>query len=113
MLKKSRVLTFADFTNKPESDVEDMFDEGFYVELVNQEFSPSPPLTAASLPGNSPRLAVRVEEYFGANPLPDGVRYNHYRPARCFAENPARAGGVPEATLERFERAFIALNRLL
>lgn len=113
LLKKSNVLTFADFTAKTESDIEDMFDESFYLGLVNGEFKPAKPVVATALNANVPRMVARLEAYFDQNPLGGDAQYNHYRPARYLAENPSRCGPVPEPTLARFEQAFAALNKLL
>lgn len=114
LLKKSHVLTFADFTGKTEADIEDMFDENFYLDLVNREFANSlgKNITPADLTSQVPRILVRLEEYFSANPPDGGVVFNHYRPARFLAEN-ASSLTIPNATLDRFESAFKAANALL
>ena len=114
LLKKSYVLTFADFTGKTEADIEDMFDEDFYIQLVNQEFSGSLAvnLKATDLSGQAPRILVRLEDYFRKNSLKATAEFNHYRPARFFAENVFTLA-VPDATLNRFETAFKAVNALL
>jgi predicted ATP-dependent endonuclease of OLD family len=114
LLKKSHVLTFADFTGKTESDIEDMFDEDFYIQLVNKEFSSSlaASLKPGDLAGRAPRVLVRLEEYFSANPLTGGAMFSHYRPARFLAENVSTLS-IPDATLDRFEEAFRAANGLL
>jgi hypothetical protein len=39
LLKKANVLTFADFTKTVDADIEDMFGEHFYIDLVNAEFA--------------------------------------------------------------------------
>ena len=114
LLKKSHVLTFADFTEGTEADIEDMFDESFYIHLVNEEFSSS--LSVKLKPGNltsrAPRVLVRLEEYFSTKPLGGGATFNHYRPARFFAEKVSTLS-IPLAILERFEKAFKATNALL
>jgi energy-coupling factor transporter ATP-binding protein EcfA2 len=114
LLKKNHVLTFADFTGKPEADIEDMFDESFYLQLVSAEFADAlgTSLTPAALTSRAPRILVRLEEYLAANPLKAGVKFNHYRPARLFAER-VSALAIPNDTLDRFEAAFKALNALL
>jgi predicted ATP-dependent endonuclease of OLD family len=113
LLKKSHVLTFADFTGTTEADIEDMFDQDFYLDLVNGEFSGSLPakLTRSSLTSRAPRILVRLEEYFAANPLKTGVKFNHYRPARFLTERVPST--IPNDTLDRFEAAFKAANALL
>lgn len=37
--EKSHVRTFSDFTGTTEADIEDMFDDSFYLQLVSQEFA--------------------------------------------------------------------------
>jgi len=113
LLEKSHVLTFADFTGKPEADIEDMLDEDFYIDLVNQEYygSLEVKLKALDLPSH-PRIIARLEDYFSKNPLKASVQFNHYRPARYFAENVAKLT-ISDATLGHFEAAFAALNALL
>jgi hypothetical protein len=114
LLKKSHVLTFADFTGKTEADIEDMFDDDFYLELVNGEFASA--LTAkvmsSALTSHAPRILARLEEYFATHPLKAGVQFNHYRPARFLAEGSV-ASSIPAKTLDRFEAAFKAVNALL
>ena len=114
LLKKSHVLTFADFTGKTEADIEDMFDESFYIQLVNDEFSGSlaAKLKLKDFKSQAPRILVRLDEYFAASPLAGGAKFNHYRPARFFAEKVSTLS-IPDATLERFEQAFKAVNALL
>jgi predicted ATP-dependent endonuclease of OLD family len=113
LLKKSHVLTFADFTATAEADIEDMFDEAFYLRLVNEEFANA--LTAKvktkDLTSRAPRILVRLEAFLSQNPLKAG-QFSHYRPARYFAEK-VTALSVPTTTLDRFEAAFKALNGLL
>jgi hypothetical protein len=113
LLKKNHVLTFADFTTTTEADIEDMFDEGFYLQLVNSEFKSglAKPITPAKLTSRAPRILVRLAEFFAAHPLSSGT-FNHYRPARFLAENVASLT-LSNDTLDRFETAFKALNALL
>lgn len=114
LLKKSHVLTFADFTEGAEADIEDMFDKIFYIQLVNEEFSGSltTKLKLGDLASRSPRILIRLEEYFSTKPLGGGAVFNHYRPARYFAEKVSSLS-IPVATLDRFETAFKAANALL
>ena len=112
LLKKKQVLTFAGFTGDTEADIEDMFATEFYLGLMNGEFGVS--VSVTDLPGDRPRILQRIEEYLKKNPLPNSMTFNHYRPARFFSEN---IGSLQEelsnATLDRFQRAFDALNQLL
>ncbi len=114
LMKKSHVLTFADFTGKKEADIEDMFDEAFYVELVNGEFAESlgAKVKLDNLSSSAPRILLNMEDYFDRKPLKAGAKFNHYRPARFFAEKVSTLV-IPGATLDRFETAFKAVNTLL
>jgi hypothetical protein len=91
-----------------------MFDESFYLELVNGEFgkAPAAPLTTASLTSRAPRTLVRLKECVAKDPLKGGSKFSHYRPARFMAEKVATLT-MPAATLDRFEAAFKAVNLLL
>ena len=113
LLKKSNVLTFADFTKTSEADIEDMFDEDFYLQLVNAEFSKelASKIKAKDLASKAPRILVRLDELFKKAPLKAGS-FSHYRPARYLSEKIATLT-IPSATLDRFEAAFKALNQLL
>ena len=110
--KKKQVLTFADFTGGTEADIEDMFATEFYIGLMNGEFEVS--VSVTDLPEDRPRILQRIEEYLKNNPLPNSMIFNHYRPARFFSENiSSLQEGLSNETLDRFQRAFDALNQLL
>jgi len=112
LLKKKKVLTYADFVSGDEADIEDMFNTEFYLKLVNGEFGAS--ITVGDLPEGPPRILVRLEQHLSNNPLPNDAGFNHYRPARYFAENIATLKSeLTEPQLDRFRKAFAALNNLL
>lgn len=111
----AHVLTFADFVGAREADVEDMFSPDFYLDLVNAAYSLDlqAPLVLADLPPH-PRIVVRIESFLKVNPLKNGVGFNHFRPARYLADNiGSLRTSIDNATLDRFESAFKALNTLL
>lgn len=116
LLKKKNVLTYADFTGTVEADVEDMFDLTLYLHLVNKEYHESlqKPIVESDLDTNLPRNTQRLERFFESNPMKDGIQFNHYRPARFFAENVTfLSEDISEKTLERFSQTFESLNVLL
>jgi predicted ATP-dependent endonuclease of OLD family len=109
ILKKQNVLTYADFTQTKEADIEDMFGDAFFLELVNAEFSKEleKKISLKDLTKKHPRILVRLEEHMQ-------TKLNHYRPARYFAENSeALSKKLPNEALNRFEEAFKRLNALL
>ena len=112
LLKKQQVLTYANFVGGNEADVEDMFDAEFYLTLVNSEFGSS--LTVDDLPEGPPRIISSLEQHFENNSLPNGAKFNHYRPARYFSENiGSLESELTNLQLDRFQQAFDDLNKLL
>ena len=112
LLKRQQVLTYADFTQGDEADVEDLFNVEFYLRLVNGEFGCS--IQPADLCSGHPRVLRRVEKCLTENPLPQEARFNHYRPARYFSSNvESLAEHLREEELVRFEKVFGAINALL
>ena len=65
LLDKSHVLTFGDFSGKAESDIEDMFEDAFYLDMVNEEYKNqlSKKIKITDLNNNIPRFIVRIEQY--------------------------------------------------
>ena len=110
LLKKNQVLTFSDFIDGNEADIEDLFGADFYLELVNAEFGVD--IRNDDLPQISQRIIPRLEKHFENTPLPNKARFNHYRPARYLAENTGTFQ-IPENVLDRFDAVFKALNGLL
>ncbi len=116
LLKKKNVLTFGDFTDASEADIEDMFDVDFYLRLVNAEFKDvlTKPITKNELDTKIKRVVVQVEQYLRANPFKKNLPFNHYRCARYFIENQdSLKSKLNSKTLARFEKAFNKLNGLL
>ena len=112
LLKKRQVMTFADFTDASEADIEDMFDPEFYLKLVNGEFDTS--LKVTQLSSTHPQILQRLEKHTEKHPLPKNAQFNHYRPARYLSENiSSLEEELDDETLDRFQRAFDALNNLL
>jgi len=114
LLIKANVRTFADYTGAKEADIEDMFEESFYLDLCNAEYKAElkAPLKSTDFKSKAPRVLVRLESYLDQSGALRG--FSHYRPARYFHENlDALAKSIPAATKDRFEKAFVDLNALL
>lgn len=120
ILKSGRVLTATDFTGKPESDVEDLFDANFYCNLVSKAIGldGNHALTTekAEAAGNgTPRMVKQVEAFCKTLPAiyPE---FGHYLPAEFLLRHPEILDGdSPEVTqsLDRFETVFKSLNGFL
>ncbi|MCY4484280.1 MAG: AAA family ATPase [Spirochaetaceae bacterium] len=112
LLKKKNVLTFADYVGGAEADIEDMFSPEFYVGLINGVYGSS--IDVDDLTFDHPRIIHRVEELFSSRPLPEGGRFNHFRPARYLIDNiDTLSPRLGDEDLRRFESVFKALNALL
>ena len=113
-LKRNKVLTFGDFLNQEEADIEDLFDKDFYIALVNREFEGqlTGPIRVAEL-GCEPRILQALRKHLVKKPLASG-RFGHYRPARYFMENTSALWkDVSEETKDRFENIFNKLKVLV
>ena len=110
-ISKDRILTYADFTSPKEADVEDMFTPSFYLNLVNKVYGI--PIKTEDLPTKHPRIIKRLEKYFEIHPLQNNDWFSHLKPAIYFRDNSASIGGIPKNVLERFQKLFDALNKLL
>ena len=112
LMEKKKIHTYADFVEADEADIEDLFGDEFYLQLVNGEFETN--LTVDDLPIGSPRILKRLEKYFKQNPLPNNVNFNHYRPARYFSKKIEKLESqLTDLQLERFQKVFDTLNDLL
>lgn len=95
------------------TDVEDLMSPDLYLSLFNGAFAKQlagRQVTEANLPKGD-RIVERLERYLKAEGItlrPSGG-FNHYTPASYLASNPM---APDEATLERFERLFKAVNAL-
>ena len=74
LVQKKQVLTYADFVDAREADVEDVVGTAFYLELVNAEYAAAlgEPVAEQDLKSKHPRITVRLEEHFAENPLSGG-----------------------------------------
>jgi hypothetical protein len=117
ILEATRIFTAADFTSQVEADIEDMFGDAGFLEIVNAAFSLNGVLTASALAGageKSPRVLKKVETWFRTQAkAPD---FDHYRPAEFLILSPdfvSKHAAVFAPALDRFEALFKKLNALL
>lgn len=120
ILKVGRVLTAADFSGKPESDVEDLFDPEIYCALVtaalglekNRAITPEDAEKAAP---DTVRITKQVEAVCRALP-PETPEFGHFLPADWLLRHPEfldeDTPGI-QRSLEKFEAVFTALNRFI
>ena len=112
LLKKNQILTYADYVEADEADIEDMFDEKFYIRLVDGVYKSS--ISLSDPQKSPPRILRRIDDYLNAHQLPNNATFNHYRPARYLSDNIASLQEkMNEDTLCRFQKMFDSLNALL
>lgn len=125
-LKKSQILnagqlfTAADFTQKAESDIEDILHNELYVELLNISYN----LTGKNIIthkrldealNTTERIVKKAEAAF--NLLPDTIpELDHFSPASWLINNPDFLSGDRESlkiSLDNFEQVFKTFNALI
>lgn len=120
ILRSGKVFTISDFTGKPESDIEDLFEIGLYAEIVNEayELDAKYQLTATTLDKadtSTERLVKKAEAAFNLLPEPLPT-YDHFTPSAWLIRNltvlDADSSAVKE-TLGRAEKLFQAVNEVI
>jgi predicted ATP-dependent endonuclease of OLD family len=113
-LRANALVQISEVTSANDADIEDLFDPGFYLELVNGAYQDklARPLTLADLPQGNPRIVRRLEQQFRDNDIAGG-EFSHYLPAAYFLqEQAALLPRLDLATLERAEKLFRRVNEL-
>jgi predicted ATPase len=104
LLLPERMVPLTELTGTAEAGLEDLFDEGFYLELLAWSGMDAP--RAGELPSAGGSLVRRVESALG-HPV------DRYRPARFLLDNQASLlPGLGRVTINRFARLFELLNEL-
>ena len=99
-----RLLPLTEITKTPEADVEDLFEIGFYLDLLRRSGTSSVKATDLKSRG---RIVKRIETCTGS-------KFDHYKPARYFLEHQVEL--LPKLSpdsLNRFEDLFKRANALL
>ncbi|MDD3563048.1 MAG: AAA family ATPase [Candidatus Cloacimonetes bacterium] len=116
LIKRSNIITFSDFVDAKDADIEDLFDPEFYIKVVNKEYEKDldSPINIKQLNSKIPRITIQLDKYFKDKPLKQGIQYNHYRPARHFNEHIHELQAeIGDKTLKVFEEIFEKLNSLI
>lgn len=113
-LAENGLVEIKEFTGAGDSDIEDLFDRDFYIELVNRAYATelATPITAADLNTQDPRIVRQIEGYFKKKRIAGG-KFNHYKPARTYLREQASLPDLDTATLDRIEKLFQRLNGLI
>jgi len=120
IIKDKQVTNYAHFRDSkamPASDVEDLIETKLYVKLFNDTYVEQlagKVLKVSDLPSGD-RIVIRINEYLAKEGiiLRKSGGFNHYLVANHLLANPVSEKSVPAVTLDRFERMFIEVNKLL
>jgi len=117
LLRDGHVLLATDFCSQAEADTEDILGESLLLELVNATYAvpTEQKLVVGSLPagpGANLRVVPRVE---AAMKLVSSAReFDHFQQASWLIQNPSALDVARHSeAFDRFERLFVALNKLL
>lgn len=118
LIERKRILEFSMFRtpDNQETDIEDLFPEGLYVNAFNGAYEKELKGTVLKLGdlGQHPRIIERTNQWLkgkGIALLKDGG-FNHYRVALALVPM-LTDKSLSAADFERFEQLFARLNRLL
>lgn len=119
ILRAGKLFTAADFTGKSESDIEDFLHPDLFLRLLNTAYGLSKKncLSQAKLDAtsvNTERIVKKVEAAFRTMP-PDMPEFDHFFPSNWLIRNPDFLvdSGEVAATLDVFESAFSAINKIV
>ncbi|MBN2552808.1 MAG: AAA family ATPase [Spirochaetales bacterium] len=113
---QNRVFAYETFAADGAAGIEDLFEEDFYLELVNRSYADalSRPLSRKHLGGPGLGIARKVSAVIQSAFQDGSVRFDRLAPAAHFAAHGEELQGAlsPESR-QRFERLFAALNAIL
>lgn len=107
IIREKNIRFFDEFTDSDSryAEIEDLFEPQEYLKLYNQAFNLQDDLEIAALDNHENRIVKRIQKHIGK-------RYNHHRPAEYLAGLGADSDDFSDATLDRFENMFTAINKL-
>ena len=116
LLKAGHVFSAEMYVDCDEADLEDIIGRKNYIALVNECYSldETNKLSEEEKPSNAPtRVLEEVENHFSTTSTKE--QFDHYTPALFLMEDRGKLSELPELdqALDRFERLFKDLNRLL
>ena len=106
IIKDKNVRFFDEFCDLDKADIEDMFNKAEYLKLFNSAFS---------------EYKVKMDDLFDEdnqiipqlNKIISKRSFNHYRPANKLTQIDISNGYFSEETLERFDKMFREINKLI
>lgn len=110
LLDKNKIIKYSEFIDGDEADVEDMFEDDFYVDLVNHTFGTS--VSIADL-AQGDLIACRIKTFLEGNTT-QGTNLRHGKVARHLEVNINDfKDEISCETLNRFQDLFNKINKLI
>jgi len=116
LLRQNHVYSYSDFTRVEGATIEDLFDQEFYLGLVNKAFSNelNKSLALRRIGGGNRGIVDLVKDHFTSISLVISIPMMRYKPALYFTANCTElATSISEETFSRFEKMFGILNTML
>jgi len=108
--------TYDEFAETTWAGIEDLFDEDFYLTLVNAVYADAlpRPLSRKQLSGQGLGIAAKVSDTLQSVARDSDTRFDRLKPAGYFAAHGTELqGSLSQETYLRFEKLFEALNPIL
>ncbi|MBD8064075.1 AAA family ATPase [Devosia sp. PTR5] len=120
VLRAGHLYTMADFLERPEADIEDMFEPEVFASILNGAYGleDANKITKDRLASTTPptaRLVKQADALFALMPA-TVAEFDHYTPASWLIRNPKLLDGKGQpvtATLDRAQKVFDVYNNLL
>lgn len=112
-LGNNSVLTFGEYLSDKDADIEDLFDEAFYLKLVNGAYKGrlTDNIKATDTKQGSSRIVLRVGSVLKSQGI---EHFNHFSPSNYLLKNQATLSNkISDATIEIASKIFEDLNKLI
>jgi hypothetical protein len=115
-LMKNGLVQINEFTRDSEADIEDLFTPAFYLKLANGAYKDKlggKAITLKGLGAGNPRITKRIEAYFKAEGVNNGV-FKHQPPATYLLREQSKlVSGLDADTIARATAMFARVNKLI
>lgn len=111
ILSTGHILVASDYTGLPTSDIEDIIGSSAYIKLINECYNLDSKEKLSIPHDSNGKILKYVEDELNSK---EEIHFNHYAPSEYLIEHPM-VWSVEDIqdSLERFEKLFIDLNKLI
>jgi hypothetical protein len=116
LTREKNLHTYDEFTEGEEAGIEDLFDEDFYLTLVNAVYADglNRPLSRKNLSGHGRGIAAQVSDIIQSVLRDSDAQFDRLQPAEYFtAHNAELQDSLSQETQLRFAKLFETLNSIL